>query len=185
MVMKPFTGQEASLLAALAQCPDMPLSQKKEAVDHLKGKAREIASILAGIDVNPRASVKQSADEIVRWANGLPNLPTSQKEASGALFKCPKCGAEPQKHGKGTCFETQDGFPCAGMLCECDPRNNPCSDDDDHGVAFTNMCHEARCYHCGWNGTMPVKPKGMQAWEKKALEAGWSPPADRAKELGL
>jgi hypothetical protein len=30
---------------------------------------------------------------------------------------------------------------------------------------------------------VPVRPKGLQPWEKKALDAGWTPPPSRAKEL--
>ncbi len=100
-----------------------------------------------------------------------------------ASFKCPRCGAEPQKHGKGRCL--QDTTTCDGLICECDPRDDPKVDDDDHGDTFTNPCRFANCYHCGWGGTVPVKPKGMQAWERKALDAGWTMPVDRAKELGL
>lgn len=94
-------------------------------------------------------------------------------------WACPKCGAEANKHGKGgqkKCDYSSDA-ECNGFLCEC---------ADDHAEhSFANPCENANCYHCGWGGTFPVKPKGLQAWEKKALEAGWTPPGARRKELGL
>jgi hypothetical protein len=100
-------------------------------------------------------------------------------------WACPKCGADAGKHGAGGQDKCRDsaspvGF-CAGFLCECDTEE---SEEDAHG-SFENPCFCAACYHCGWAGTFPTKPKGLQAWEKKALEAGWSPPASRKKELGL
>lgn len=74
---------------------------------------------------------------------------------------------------------------CEGLICECDIEESPKCNDDDHGESFTNVCTNANCYHCGWGGKIPVRPKGIQAWERKALDAGWSPPAERAKELGI
>jgi hypothetical protein len=96
-------------------------------------------------------------------------------------FKCPKCQAPPNTHGKGgeeKCRYRGEG--CMGFICECDSEG-----EEDHGESFANPCTEANCYHCGWGGTFPVKPKGLQAWEKKALEAGWVPPETRKKELEL
>lgn len=108
------------------------------------------------------------------------------------LFRCPKCGATPSKHGKGgedACVELNGrrSVDCTGILCECfqDAELVRRSDEPDHGESFTNPCEHANCYHCGWCGTLPAKPKGLAPWEKKALEAGWSPPPDRASELGL
>jgi hypothetical protein len=94
-------------------------------------------------------------------------------------WQCPKCGAPAGGHGKGAC---QSGDLCEGIICECE-------DDgflsDDHGESFSNPCKNANCYHCGWGGTIPLKPRGLQAWEKKALEGGWTPPKERAVQLGL
>lgn len=90
---------------------------------------------------------------------------------SAELFKCPKCGATPQKHGKGKCL-AGEGRECDGLICECDPIDNPETDTETHGESFADKCTNANCYHCGWGGTVPAKPKGAQAWEKKALEAG-------------
>lgn len=98
-------------------------------------------------------------------------------------FKCPKCGAVPHEHGKKECLN--EGEECEGIICECDPDEVPDQELEDHGTTFENPCIEANCYHCGWGGSLPVKPKGLQAWEKKALEAGWAPPAARKKELGF
>ena len=64
---------------------------------------------------------------------------------------------------------------CAGLVCECD-------DDGDapfHGETFESPCDCAVCYHCGWAGSLPVRPKALQAWERKALNEGWTPPAHR------
>lgn len=101
-------------------------------------------------------------------------------------FKCPKCNAPPNEHGKGGTDKCKDlqgrrnDSGCNGLLCECDDDGG-----EGHGESFENPCPEAHCYHCGWGGTFPVKPKGLQAWEKKALDAGWTPPEARKKELGL
>ncbi len=92
-------------------------------------------------------------------------------------FRCPKCGASPKgcpKKAKIPCLSRQS---CLGFICECSEEG------PDHGTSFEDPCHEANCYHCGWGGTFPCKPKGLQPWEKKALEAGWTPPPARAKEL--
>lgn len=101
-------------------------------------------------------------------------------------FVCPKCGATPHKHGKGgveKCIDRHAQQACEGLICECDPQEFSDCENEDHGQTFVNMCTQANCYHCGWGGTVPKKPKGLQAWEKKALDAGWSPPAERAREL--
>lgn len=121
------------------------------------------------------------------------------EQVSGALlpFMCPKCGAKPHTHGKGgskNCryLDGREGNDCEGIICECDNLVTDGDDEaisavdqEDHGQSFTNLCEAANCYHCGWGGTLPQKPKGLQAWEKKALEAGWSMPDSRRKELGL
>ncbi len=99
-------------------------------------------------------------------------------------WKCPKCGADANEHGRGGSEKCQDrhgrGLTCAGFICECDGDT-----EDDHGQTFTDVCSNAVCYHCGWCGDFPVKPKKLQTWEKKALEAGWTPPEGRRGELGL
>lgn len=102
-------------------------------------------------------------------------------------WACPKCEAQAGGHGQGRCGSDSD--PCDGFICQCDyddiPRPTSMTEASDHGNNFTNICHNATCDHCGWEGSFPVKPKGLQAWEKKALEAGWVPPEKRKKELGL
>ena len=100
-------------------------------------------------------------------------------------FKCPKCDAPPHACGKGGREKCEYGSsPCEGFICECDPFDCPESEQENHGTSLENPCHEANCYHCGWGGKHPKAPKGLQAWEKKALEAGWKMPESRAKELG-
>ncbi len=100
-------------------------------------------------------------------------------------FECPKCGAVPHKHGKGGADRCNEGSysDCEGLICECDSEECPRSEEEDHGLALSNPCTNANCYHCGWGGTVPLKPKGLLPWEKKALEAGWTMPAARKKEL--
>lgn len=96
-------------------------------------------------------------------------------------WACPKCGAKPDHHGKGgadACLE--ESTICQGLICECEDEGG-----DDHGETFAEPCRHANCYHCGWGGTVPQRPKGLQAWEKKAPEAGWVMPESRRKELGL
>jgi hypothetical protein len=101
-------------------------------------------------------------------------------------FKCPKCQAPPNDHGKGGPEKCNDRHGrsqdsgCMGFICECDNDGS-----EGHGESFEDPCPSANCYHCGWGGTFPTKPKGLQAWEKKALDAGWTPPEARKKELGL
>ncbi len=102
-------------------------------------------------------------------------------------FKCPKCGAEPHKHGKGQCINDSRTIDCEGLICDCEDweDDNPKSNHPDHGQTLENPCTGANCYHCGWGGTVPLKPKGLQSWEKKALEAGWTMPEARKLELKL
>lgn len=95
-------------------------------------------------------------------------------------WKCPKCGAKAHEHGPGRrdkCQYNQGGKDCEGLICECD--DGSCDADDDHGMICTNTCKNANCYCCGWGGELPVPPKKMQPWEKKAFEAGWTPPPGR------
>jgi hypothetical protein len=87
-------------------------------------------------------------------------------------WKCPKCGARAGKHGKGKCLSVQKD--CVGFICECDDE-----DGKYHGISHLEPCHQANCYHCGWGGVFPPRPKKIQAWEKKALESGWTPPKGR------
>ena len=94
-------------------------------------------------------------------------------------WKCPRCGATPEAHGKKLpdplCRGSRE---CRGFLCECEV------DTKEHGTSLADVCAQANCYHCGWGGVFPSKPKRAAPWEVKALQAGWTPPADRAKELG-
>lgn len=95
-------------------------------------------------------------------------------------WQCPKCGAEPGEHGKGgadKCISIDAVSFCDGFLCDCDV------DSEGHGKSYSDQCTNAVCSHCGWSGTFPVKPRGMLPWEKKALEAGWSPPEDWRKGI--
>lgn len=106
-------------------------------------------------------------------------------EPNEKKWACPKCGADANKHGKGGGEKCKDRFgtmrECSGFICECDDEMNM----DDHGESFATPCTNAVCYHCGWEGTFPIPPKGLEPWEKKALAAGWAPPEKRKKELGL
>lgn len=65
-----------------------------------------------------------------------------------------------------------------GFICDC-----PTTTSDEHGSTMAERCPEANCYHCGWSGTFPPTPKGLVPWEKKALEAGWTPPAGRLEGI--
>lgn len=106
-------------------------------------------------------------------------------------WKCPKCDAPHNKHGKGGKEQCHDvnsrttAMGCQGFYCDCDFDFDCFDDETDHGMSFDKMCSNAVCDHCGWGGAFPVKPKGVAKWEKQALEAGWDPPAARAKELGI
>lgn len=105
-----------------------------------------------------------------------------REEAMSFEFRCPKCSAEPHSHGKGGCLSPGSDH-CEGLICECDPTDLPRSEEPDHGTTLNNPCCEANCYHCGWGGTVPRKPKGLQAWERTALAAGWKMPEGREREL--
>jgi len=91
-------------------------------------------------------------------------------------WKCPQCGATATKHGKGGKDECLSGnsTSCSGFLCECD-----CDDIGEyHGQVESDICEEARCYHCEWVGRMPPKKSNsskLKGWQKKAWEAGWRP----------
>lgn len=102
-------------------------------------------------------------------------------------FKCPKCGAEPHKHGAGQCDYDSRTIDCEGLICECEDweDDNPLSEQPGHGETLSNPCKNAHCCHCDWSGTVPKKPAGLQSWEKKALEAGWTMPKEREEELKL
>ena len=96
-------------------------------------------------------------------------------------FQCPKCGADPNHCGKKRtemCDGERGAEQCMGFICECEEETA-----EEHGTTLNDPCPNANCYHCGWGGTHPKAPKGLQAWERKALEAGWTMPAERAKEL--
>ena len=106
------------------------------------------------------------------------------EEVLRVKWACPKCGATAtaNRHGKGgakACEQTS-AETCDGFLCEC-------LEDGTyyHGETFTDVCHEAHCYHCGWGGKFPQTPKKIAPWEKKALAEGWKPPSDRANDLGV
>jgi hypothetical protein len=94
-------------------------------------------------------------------------------------WECPKCGAPANGCGtKSLECRNHGRHQCSGLICECDGETGP-----THGEALNDPCEEARCYHCGWVGTHPVPPKGLQAWEKKAIAAGWAMPLARVDEL--
>lgn len=101
-------------------------------------------------------------------------------------WKCPKCSADANQHGRGgyeTCADrvtsSKDG--CMGFICECEPTIDGDAPMDhisapDHGTTVTNPCDYAHCYHCGFENQFPSPPKNLPKWAKQALEAGWTPP---------
>ena len=97
-------------------------------------------------------------------------------------WACPKCGAKANAHGRGECRDPV-GTACSGFLCEIDDCDPIRREESEHGESLANACKSARCWHCGWAGDFPKKPKGLASWEKTALDAGWTPPAARAAEL--
>lgn len=100
-------------------------------------------------------------------------------------WKCPKCGAPANDHGKGgadECHDPSRSTGCMGLICECDGDVN-----DDHG-SYEKPCPEARCYHCRWAGQLPsakdiakhkreskLDPKTLTGWQREAWDAGWRP----------
>ena len=94
-------------------------------------------------------------------------------------WACPKCGAGPNRHGKGgasACAEVGLGFSswtaCHGFLCECTAET-----EKNHGTSQDDPCSAAACYHCGWSGTFPLPPFQLKGWAKTAWDEGWRPPA--------
>lgn len=70
-----------------------------------------------------------------------------------SAFKCPKCGATPDKHGKGECEQGVNGSrDCGGFICECEGDGGA-----KHGESVNDPCHNARCFHCRWAGTVPME----------------------------
>ena len=72
-----------------------------------------------------------------------------------SAWRCPKCGAEWYKCGQGECLDHADTV-CEGLICECLEYfvvNG--SEMENHGEVAENPCPHARCYHCGWRGTVP------------------------------
>ena len=63
-------------------------------------------------------------------------------------WRCPKCGADANEHGKGECISRQSS--CMGFICECEGDSG-----DDHGTE-KEICPHANCYHCGWGGKFPT-----------------------------
>lgn len=89
-------------------------------------------------------------------------------------FACPECDAEPGSHGRYGCDCPEPDGSCPGVICECEESDVPECNDPDHGMTMANSCTNAVCYHCGWCGFLPVRPL---PWQRKALAAGWTPPA--------
>lgn len=99
-------------------------------------------------------------------------------DADKVEWACPKCGAEPEKHGKGgkeKCLSEYE-TTCYGFVCECLDNGVEGADTEEHGTALADPCRWAACHHCGWGGTFPPRPKRLPPWARKALDAGWSPP---------
>ena len=92
-------------------------------------------------------------------------------------WKCPKCSAPALKHGKGgkeACKDPSSDGTCQGFICDCEETDI----SDEHGRIPDDICENARCYHCGWEGRMPrnvLNPAKLKGWKKKAWDAGWRP----------
>lgn len=91
-------------------------------------------------------------------------------------FVCPRCKSQPNGHGTVARYAKTEHRPnmdyCEGVLCRCEHDTV-----ETHGETFEDPCLQAYCGCCGWGGRLPVLPKKMLPWERKALEAGWAPPA--------
>lgn len=109
-------------------------------------------------------------------------MPTKMNaEVSVISWECPNCGAAYNKCGRIKGVKPRNGFrvddldhvqgSCEGLICECEFDTT-----EEHGTVHSDPCKTANCYHCGWGGTMPPRPKNLKPWERKAIDAGWSPP---------
>ena len=104
---------------------------------------------------------------------------TTKRTARGTQIKwaCPECGMDHTGKHKISLKkpECKDGLRpvkgCGGFVCECED-----STPKDHGDSLEKPCPYAVCYHCGYAGQFPPLPRKLTGWEKKAAEAGWTPP---------
>jgi len=71
--MKSISGREASVLALLAQSPNLSASDKQRILGSLDGKALKIAKALVGETARPAKSVKDAADGFSTWAQSIVN----------------------------------------------------------------------------------------------------------------
>lgn len=85
---------------------------------------------------------------------------------SDSIWVCPDCGAQ-FNCKKDDC----DDRRCQGLICGCEHDTS-----NIHGTTQSDPCKNAVCYHCNWEGRVPPTPKKLKPWEKKAIEAGWTPP---------
>jgi hypothetical protein len=103
----------------------------------------------------------------------------TKKPVDGVPWACPSCGTTSRGHKKSKKLDEacESGGSCGGFICDCpDPTTAT------HGASLADPCPDAQCYHCGWRGIFPQPPKKMLPWEKKALSAGWAPPAWWSKQ---
>jgi hypothetical protein len=77
--------------------------------------------------------------------------------ASAFVWKCPNCGAVPDKHGSGDCVHGKPDWDaeCMGLGCCC--INTSDHDKPLHSEASGGVCYNAYCWHCSWSGTIWLK----------------------------
>jgi hypothetical protein len=93
-----------------------------------------------------------------------------KKAAKPSQWKCSECSAPWDACGEGQCAGIHGA--CGGLVCECMGVDTK----PGHGESQDDACPNAVCGHCRWEGRVPPLPKKLEAWEKKALAAGWKPP---------
>jgi len=67
------SGREASILALLAQSPNLSASDKQRILCSLDGRALKIAKALVGETARPAKSIKDAADGFSAWAQRIAN----------------------------------------------------------------------------------------------------------------
>jgi hypothetical protein len=66
---KLLTGEDATLLALLAQAPRMPKKEQAELIESLAGPAKKIAKAIVGRAPDKRS--REVADAFLEWASQL------------------------------------------------------------------------------------------------------------------